>query len=404
MTVIQKSPKTAPQKVIMISKQDRAVIEAKVRNFMKSVSVDAVIAAVPGNFTYVSGVSLPYAEQYGTPKAAVVVEKDKMTVILPPEWEQLPGDQDRDCEVSVYKSSDGLFTDALISHIAEKTHGYHKIGIDKADLPVGFMQRLQLALPDTEFSDISSELKKLRMIKTEAEIRMLENAVRFVDRAAIAALNHSEGQPCDAVSYYMWEFAERIRVHIGEFGGSACGSVTALQGSDMRFLSKNPVGLMQEGNPIRFEATGSHLGYWAYGTRTFYIGQPCPCFEADYDKNISLKKYAEGLLKPGMKASDIFKAVTDEAEKRNITVFTEAGIGHGIGLTEREAPYLSPNDDTVLEPGMVIVLGIYTYGPNRELICSKDTFEITEDGTRLMSWYKNYDKLYRINGTHSRHG
>ena len=404
MTVIQKNPKTAPQKIIEISKEERAVIDAKIDDFIKSVSADAIIAADPGNFSYVSGVSLPYADQFGTPKAAVIACTDKRTVILPPEWAQLPEDQGRGCEVSAYSSSDGLFTDALISGIAEKAGTYKKIGIDQDDLPVNFMKKLQQALPDAEFICVSTGLKKLRMIKTEAEIRMLENAIRFIDRAAVAALNHSEGQPCDVISYYMWEFAERIRVHIGEFGGSGSGNITAVQGSDMRFLSKNPTGLMKEGNPIRFEATGHHLGYWGSGARTFYIGTPCPNFEADYDKNITLKHYAAGLLKPGAKASDIFESVLAEAAEKNISVFAEAGIGYGVGVTEREAPYLSPNDDTVLEPGMVIVLAVYTYGPNRELICSKDTYEITEDGSRLMSWYKNYDKLYRINGTHARHG
>lgn len=404
MTVIQKNPKTAPQKIIAISKEDRAMIDAKINDYLKSISADAIIAADPGNFTYVSGVFLPYADQFGTPKAAVIAEDGKRTVICPPEWEQLPKDQDRDCELSVYKSSDGIFTDALISRIAVKAASFKKIGIDKSELPVSFASRLQQALPNAELIDVTADLKKLRMVKTPAEIIMLENAIRFIDRAAVAALNHSEGQPCDVISYYMWEFAERIRVHIGEFGGSASGNITALQGSDMRFLSKNPTGLMREGNPIRFEATGSHLGYWASGARTFYIGNPCPNFEADYNKNIELKKYAETLLKPGAKASDIFNSVLEEAARKDIAVFSEAGIGYSVGVTEREAPYLSASDDTALEPGMVIVLAIYTYGPNRELICSKDTYEITDDGSRLMSWYKNYDNLYRINGTHARHG
>lgn len=403
MTVIQNNPKAAPQKIIRISEEDRKIIEEKIRGLMNSAGADALIAADPSNFAYTSGVNLPYAEQYGTPRAAALVKGD-MIVICPAEWAQLPADQGRSCKLSVYSAKEGIFTDALIAHIAELAGSCGKVGIDRSDIPAGFMARLEKALPETEFIDISDGIKTLRAVKTEAEIRMLENAIRFVDRAAVAALNHSEGQPCDTLSYYMWEFAERIRVHIGEFGGSGSGNITALQGSDMRFLSKSPAGLMREGNPVRFEATGNHLGYWGYGTRTFFIGKPSPEFEADYGKNIQLKKEAEKYLKPGTRASEVFRAVLDSAEKIDAAVFAEAGVGHGIGLSEKEGPYLCPADNTVLAEGMVIVLAIYTYGPEKELICSRDTYEITADGCRLMSWYKNYDKLYTIDGTHARHG
>ena len=402
MTVIQKDAKTAPQKIVCISREERNEIVTGIRSLAEKINADVLVAADPANFSYVSGVMLPYAEQYGTPRSAAVLS-DTLTVILPNEWSQFPTDQDRDCSLSVYSAREGLFTDALISHLAALLGKAKTIGIDRSDIPVGFMAKLEKALPDQRFVDISDELKQLRMVKTKAEIRMLENAIRFVDRAAVAALNHSEGQPCDSISYYMWEFAERIRVHIGEFGGSGSGNITALQGSDMRFLSKSPTGHMKEGNPIRFEATGHHLGYWAYGTRTFHIGEPSPAFEDEYNKNVLLKNEAVKYLKPGTKAADVYAAVLGKAKEINADFFKEAGAGHGVGLNEREAPYLCPADFTVLQEGMV-VLAIYAFGPDKELICSRDTYEITADGCRLMSWYKNYDKLYVINGTHARHG
>jgi len=52
---------------------------------------------------------------------------------------------------------------------------------------------------------------------------------------------------------------------------------------------------------------------------------------------------------------------------------------------------------------MVLVLDIYTYGPRRELIHSKDTYEIVEDGCRLMSWYRNWDRLYAVTGFRASH-
>ena len=49
-------------------------------------------------------------------------------------------------------------------------------------------------------------------------------------------------------------------------------------------------------------------------------------------------------------------------------------------------------------PGMVVTLDIFTFGPRQELIHSKDTYEILEDRSRLLSWYRNWDQLYVVEG------
>ena len=88
----------------------------------------------------------------------------------------------------------------------------------------------------------------------------------------------------------------------------------------------------------------------------------------------------------------------------DIPFWQDIDLGHGVGTSEREAPYLAPYDDTKLSPGMVIALGIYTYGPNEELICNKDVYLVTGGEPKLLNWYKNWDDLYVLYGTSARHG
>ena len=92
------------------------------------------------------------------------------------------------------------------------------------------------------------------------------------------------------------------------------------------------------------------------------------------------------------------------AEEKGIPFWQPAGVGHGVGTSEREAPFLSPEDETVIERGMVVVIAVYSLGPAEELLCSQDTYEITAEGSRLLSWYKTYDDLYEMIGTTARHG
>jgi Xaa-Pro aminopeptidase len=288
-----------------------------------------------------------------------------------------------------------LLTDLRLTH--------SKVSLDTRFASHALVQQLAQNLSAVEWTPGDDMLRRLRQVKTEAEIRLLERAARQSDRAVISALNHMEGT-IDVLSYTVTEFTERLRVHVGEFGGSAAGHIATLQGADAQVYYLPPHGSFREGNLVRLELTNHHRGYWADATRTIVIGEPTEAQERAYRKNIALKKIALENLRPGNTGQSIFNTVSEIAQSQGIELWHEAGFGHGVGTSEREAPYLTAGDPTPLEPGMVLVLAIYTYGPRRELICSKDTYAIVEDGHRLLSWYKNWDALYRVLGHTARHG
>ena len=52
---------------------------------------------------------------------------------------------------------------------------------------------------------------------------------------------------------------------------------------------------------------------------------------------------------------------------------------------------------------MVIALDVKTIGYKDELIQSVDIYELTSDGNRRLSDFRDWDTLYRINGIQSSH-
>jgi hypothetical protein len=52
---------------------------------------------------------------------------------------------------------------------------------------------------------------------------------------------------------------------------------------------------------------------------------------------------------------------------------------------------------------MVVALDVYTYGPRRELVHSKDVYMVTEQGNRKLSWYRDWDRLYAVTGWRATH-
>jgi Xaa-Pro aminopeptidase len=368
--------------------------------------VGAVLATGAGNFTYLTQTSLPFAPSFPDHRALAVQPLDgRPAIISPSAWADAV--QAQDWTGYLFEYAAGRPYAALLATtseaVAEMGLAQSRIGFDAAWMPVALVDGLREALPKVQWRPCDRLLRDLRVIKTREEQELLQEAVRQSDRAIVSALNHTEGT-IDAVSYSLAETAERLRVHVGEFGGSATGHLGIVQGPDARHLYVPAHDQLRAGNLVRLDLTNEYRGYWSSAGRTVSIGQPTEAQVRTYRENLALKAAAVRMLRPGQSSQEVYATVAREAEEAGIAFLADAGAGHGLGTSEREAPYLAAHDATVLESGMVLALDIYTRGPDRELVHSVDVYAIEADGPRLMSWYRNWDRLYPVVGTTARHG
>ena len=86
--------------------------------------------------------------------------------------------------------------------------------------------------------------------------------------------------------------------------------------------------------------------------------------------------------------------IKSEALKKETKLVENIDWGHGVGVSVSEPPFITANNDSKLEQGMVLVLHPTIIGPNEEILFSKDTVIVTEDGCKIIGWYKNWDQLY----------
>ena len=78
-------------------------------------------------------------------------------------------------------------------------------------------------------------------------------------------------------------------------------------------------------------------------------------------------------------------------------------LGHGVGMSEHEKPFLTADNDEVLKPNMVIALDIKTIGSVNEMIHSIDIYQLTRDGNVKLSDFREWNSMYLINGMRSTH-
>jgi Xaa-Pro aminopeptidase len=114
---------------------------------------------------------------------------------------------------------------------------------------------------------------------------------------------------------------------------------------------------------------------------------------------VALREAGLRAIKLGVKCSEVYEEVKKEAALRGAELVSGLPVGHGVGVTSREPPYLGASDDTELVPGMVLVLDPVVLGPEKEIMMSKDTVVVTEDGCRLVGWYKDWREPYIANYT-----
>lgn len=367
----------------------------------------ALVGTGVDNFTYLTQMVLPFAACYPDRIAAVLVPVvGKRAIICPLEWGEAIRDQGWAEDLIVYDENGAPppvpVVNTIVDTVRQLGLRHERIGFDRHQWSALFIDQLTTALPEVIWQPLDRPLRDWRMVKTRDEIGLLETAVKQADQSILGALNHAKGA-IDNLGYSLAEFTERIRVHLTEFGGSGAGHLSTLQGVELQKIYSPPHGIFVNGNLVRIDVTTHQKGYWSNAGRMAVIGQPTQDQIAAYSDNVKLKTVATELLLPDAVCSQIFGHVRKMALELRIPFWEKVGIGHGVGTSEREAPYLNSRDETVLRPGMVIALDIYTYGPQRELIHSKDTYEITPNGNRLLSWYRSWDSLYVVTGYRALH-
>ncbi len=392
---------------ISFSAAERKSLEKQIMTRLMAEGYDNVLVFGSSNITYLScGLVFPYLDQKVVHQVAyyMSIKTGQRVLFCTSELADIPDQLNWDGEVVVYALSEKT-PELSLASVISKYLG-EQVAIDENYTTNVQLKALQLISQNTQYIGLDDTLNALKRIKTDAEVRLLEIACRMGDRGFVSALNHTEGAALDTLSYPLWEYAERFRVHAGEFGGSGVGNISVLKGETSRVLYGfcPPRATFTEGEFVRLEYSLHNHGYWISGSRTVYVGNPDNQAISAYKKNQTLKNAARDALIIGNLASDVYATVQQKSLEMGIPFWKDIEIGHGVGTSEREGPFLAPYDKSKLQENMVICLGVYTYGPNKELICDRDVFQLTASGPKLLTWYKTYDQLYAMFGTSARHG
>jgi Xaa-Pro aminopeptidase len=121
---------------------------------------------------------------------------------------------------------------------------------------------------------------------------------------------------------------------------------------------------INRGDIIRTDVCAVVEGYHSDLGRCYVVGEPTPEQERTYGTAYRALQAGLAALKPGARAREVFDSALAVWHQSGFEQVRRHHVGHGLGLEPHEPPVLRPDNETLIEPGMVIAVEVpyYVYG------------------------------------------
>ncbi|MBI4318783.1 MAG: aminopeptidase P family protein [Chloroflexi bacterium] len=301
---------------------------------------------------------------------------------------------------------------AIRDVIIEKRLAKHGIGITEDVAPASFVRRMAQLLPEAEFVDVSLDLRRVRMVKDDEEIARIRKAAEIADwghkmaverlRAGISELEASAEIELELVRHghdgYLFtrNLGEAVR-QSGVYAGPSLyvrgGLAISIPGAGSTpLLGYGPSRrIIEVGDTIVLDLVGSYMGYLCDEARTYAIGKAS---DGQNDIVEALKYIIHETMpnfRPGVSAAEVYSAAVRAAGQTRYADFLMGPkarnikfVGHGVGIELDELPVLTPSDNTLLEPGMVIAFEPIIVVPEVGASTLENTILITQSGHEVL--------------------
>jgi len=231
----------------------------------------------------------------------------------------------------------------------------------------------------------SALVNELRRVKTPEELEAMRRAIRTVEQAMAAVA------PLVVPGATMAQLAEAVEHELRAAGSRtpsfATHIFTGLDAHDFDSSTKTAHEPMPDGTSVMFDFGGVVDGYCSDFGRTIYCGEPPDDYRKVYEIMLAAQEAGRVAAAAGTPASEVNAACRRPIEEAGLGEHFRHRMGHGIGLDIHERPFISPEDETPLEPGMTFTDEPSIIIPGRFSVRIEDILVCEEDGGRVLNDY-----------------
>ena len=375
-------------------------IQEKIQAAMEREGLDALLLTTPENIMYSTGWCTPLYNWRQTGTAMAVVPKHGKASIIVSQFEQGgPVQQTKDVDIVSYPvwifiedfydpnektkdvQPDMYRTFRMAMDIIKEKTGADKpkVGIELGYMPHDKYLFLEEAFGADNLKNISDMMIKVRTIKLPWEIDILRYAAKVIEKMMGLTMLMTEPGMTEADIYKLWwQSAYEIT------GGHDIVSVSQAHtpGPDFwaGYMARERE--LREGDIVRIDGGVSLYGYISDLGRSYCIGDKVPeKSQAIFDTLLAAHDAEVAMMQPGNKLKDAFHAAMEVCHKGALPHFVRGHFGHTLGMGPgEEYPMLDPNNELVMEPGMVFCCETPYYSSKFGSFNIEDTLVITESG------------------------
>ena len=255
---------------------------------------------------------------------------------------------------------------------------------ESLDLPVEAFLALPRQLTAVVFVPAGPALWPARMRKSAAEIACVRRACQATTRAYERTFAAARGGMTEA------EVARLMTVASHEAGGGNPWVLITSGAGNYDLASKLPSSRkLQRGDVVWMDSGCAVAGYWSDFGRAGAVGGPTP-EQRDLQARIhEITMLGVEAIRPGVTTGEIARICNEALSRLDLPITScvsclAARVGHGLGLMTTELPHVAEEDETVLEPGMIITVepGVATsFG----IFHVEENVLVTEQGHEVLS-------------------
>lgn len=256
-----------------------------------------------------------------------------------------------------------------------------KLGFEADHLSFGEYSFWSKTVNSVEWVGLSGLVSRLRQRKDASEVEAIQSAVDIAEKAFDHLLGILKPGMSERDAAAELEFAMR------RFGADAIAFDTIVASGPRGALPHGRASdkLLEAGELITFDFGARLAGYNSDITRTVFLGgQPTERQITIY--NLVLESQLAGIaaVRPGVSARDVDAASRAVFEKAGMLDYFLHSTGHNLGREVHETPFITPTDESLLEPGMVLTVEPGLYFSDWGGVRIEDDLLVTADGSQVL--------------------
>ncbi|WP_352823610.1 Xaa-Pro peptidase family protein [Mesorhizobium sp. M0898] len=360
---------------------------ARAQELMAKHCMDGLLLTSMDNIRYFVGVDSTFWESYTRPWFVLVPAAGDPIAIIP-EIGRAIIEQTWMKEIRSWPSPrpEDEGTSLVVSAISDLPRRHGRVGAElgmelRLGIPVSQLNAIIGELIGVEIVDGALLIWLLRMIKSPAEVKKIKRAID------IAGAVYDEVPEFVRIGDSERKILREFRARLNAGGAGAVPTLICRSDVGGPFeITGGPRERPIADGDLLFIDTGTTFdGYFCDYDRNFQVGSATDALLFAHERVWDANEVGIKAAKPGVTAGYVFEQMAKALSSGVVDLNSNGRMGHGLGLRVTEPPSVRLEDQTVLEPGMVMCIEpALEYEPGK-IVLHEETVVITEDGAQLLT-------------------